>query len=144
MTSLIDVVFLLLAFFILAASFAVPAMDVRLSEAKNAAAAKADDRSLTITVNAEGMIFHGPDPINTAELKSILENHPAEAPIYFNVDKDAPFGAFLGVLDEAKSLHRERFMINAKGLSRDGDADAAGRQPGPAAGTSEVSGPAAP
>ncbi|MDR1309550.1 MAG: biopolymer transporter ExbD, partial [Deltaproteobacteria bacterium] len=57
MTSLIDVVFLLLAFFILAASFAVPAMDVRLSEANNAAASKPDERSLTITVDAEGRIF---------------------------------------------------------------------------------------
>ncbi|MDR1112117.1 MAG: biopolymer transporter ExbD [Deltaproteobacteria bacterium] len=137
MTSLIDVVFLLLAFFILAASFAVPAMDVRLSEARNATAAKPDDRSLTITVDGEGRIFCGQEPVGPRELRDVLASHPAEAPIYFNVDRDAPFGAFLGVLDEAKGLRRERFMINARtrpdgpAALEDGPAGTAGWPPGP-------------
>ncbi|MDR1677184.1 MAG: biopolymer transporter ExbD [Deltaproteobacteria bacterium] len=114
MTSLIDVVFLLLAFFILAASFAVPAMDLRLATAKNAESAKIDDRSLTISVDSDGQIYHGHQIIEVAELKTIILSHPIESPIYFNVDRDAPFGAFLTILDEAKGLNRERFMINAQ------------------------------
>ncbi|MDR3135369.1 MAG: biopolymer transporter ExbD [Deltaproteobacteria bacterium] len=114
MTSLIDVVFLLLAFFILAATFAVPAMDVRLATAKNAEGAKPDDRSLTISVDSEGNIYRGHQAIEPGELKGIIAQHPIQAPIYFNVDREAPFGAFLAVLDEAKGQRRERFMINAQ------------------------------
>ncbi|MDR2387844.1 MAG: biopolymer transporter ExbD [Deltaproteobacteria bacterium] len=114
MTSLIDVVFLLLAFFILAATFAVPALEVRLAEAKNAQGAKPDEKSLTISVDSQGRIYQGRVEINPGDLKAIIAAHPQSAPIYFNVDREAPFGAFLEVLDEAKGQKRERFMINSK------------------------------
>ncbi|MDR0620390.1 MAG: biopolymer transporter ExbD [Deltaproteobacteria bacterium] len=136
MTSLIDVVFLLLAFFILAATFAVPAMDVRLSEAKNTEGAKPDEKSLTISVDSEGKIYHGRVAIDEAGLKEIIAAHPAQFPIYFNVDRDAPFGAFLAVLDEAKGQKRERFMINANAK-----VDAPGPEAGSGADLGEGLGP---
>ncbi|MDR2301481.1 MAG: biopolymer transporter ExbD [Deltaproteobacteria bacterium] len=136
MTSLIDVVFLLLAFFILAATFAVPALDVRLAEAKNAQGAKPDEKSLTISVDYEGKIYRGRVEINPKELKEAIAQHPQAAPIYFNVDRKAPFEAFLAVLDEAKGQKRERFMINANAQVDLGEAGAdltsGGGEPGSA------------
>ncbi|MDR1049921.1 MAG: biopolymer transporter ExbD [Deltaproteobacteria bacterium] len=114
MTSLIDVIFLLLAFFILTATFAAPAMDVRLSEADNATPVRAEESALTITVDAEGLVYRGEQVLDADALRRIIQNHPAGAAIYFNVDQAAPFGAFLEVLDEAKGQRRERFMINAR------------------------------
>ncbi|MDR2368123.1 MAG: biopolymer transporter ExbD [Deltaproteobacteria bacterium] len=113
MTSLIDVVFLLLAFFILAATFALPALDVRLAEAENAQGARPDEEALIISVDSEGKIYKGREPMDAAGLKEAIAAHPPLAPIYFNVDREAPFGSFLAVLDEAKGQRRERFMINA-------------------------------
>ncbi|MDR0356604.1 MAG: biopolymer transporter ExbD [Deltaproteobacteria bacterium] len=125
LTSLIDVLFLLLAFFILAATFAAPAMNVHLSSAKNAAPVRQDEQSLTITVDSEGNIFQGQEQIDLAGLRRLLTDLAPEASIRFNVDQAAPFGTFLMVLDEAKELKRERFMINAAPTGAEADSSSA-------------------
>jgi biopolymer transport protein ExbD len=78
LTSLKDAFFLLLAFFILAASFAIPALDVRLSEAKNTTQPKPDDQSLTITVDSQGQLFWGQKAVLMPELQKNLQDHPKD------------------------------------------------------------------
>jgi len=111
-TPLIDVVFLLLTFFILAATFVSPALDVELAAAKNLSSSQSEDHTLTFSIDRQGELYFEKTRIDQAELKRILGDHSPESPIIFNVDQAAPFEAFLTVLDEAKGQNRRKFLIN--------------------------------
>lgn len=114
MTPLIDVIFLLLTFFILAATFVAPAMEVQLSQAQNLASNQDQDHSQTFSIDAEGFLYFEQNRISPEELKQLLSSGPKDTPIIFNVDQAAPFEAFMTVLDEAKSQERHKFLINGK------------------------------
>lgn len=132
MTPLIDVIFLLLTFFILAATFVAPAMDVELAKAKNVSANQAEDKTLTFSIDAEGLLFFEQTQINEEELKRILSEHDKDVPLIFNVDQKAPFESFMLVLDEAKSQEKQRFYINGRPKG-----EAAGQASAPGGATAE-------
>ena len=114
LTPLIDVIFLLLTFFILAATFVAPSMEVQLSQVKNLASTQGQDHSQTFSIDAEGHIYFEQNRISLEELKNLLASGAKETPLVFNVDQGAPFEAFMTVLDEAKSQERHRFLINGR------------------------------
>ena len=114
MTPLIDVLFLLLTFFIIAATFVAPSMELELAKAKNLSAAQGENLNLTISIDEHGDIFFEQNKIGLDELKNIIGRHGPELPIIFNVDQKAPFESFMLVLDEAKSLERHKFLINGQ------------------------------
>lgn len=114
MTPLIDVLFLLLTFFILAATFVAPSLEVQLTQAKNLSSSQGTDHSLTFSIDARGDIYFDQNRINSEELAQILSGHDQETPIIFNIDQGAPFEAFMIVLDEAKSQNRHKFLINGQ------------------------------
>ncbi|MDR1044346.1 MAG: biopolymer transporter ExbD [Candidatus Adiutrix sp.] len=114
MTPLIDVLFLLLTFFILAATFVAPALEVQLAQARNLRSGQGQGPSLTFSIDAQGDIYYEREKIQAADLEKIMGAHAQETPIIFNVDQDAPFEAFLTVLDEAKSQNRHQFLINGQ------------------------------
>ena len=114
LTSLIDVIFLLLTFFILAATFVAPAMEVQLSQAQNLASSQGQDHSQTLSIDADGSIYFEQNRIGLEELKSLLGSASKDTPLIFNVDQNAPFDAFMTVLDEAKSQERHKFLINGR------------------------------
>lgn len=113
-TPLIDVVFLLLTFFILAATFAAPTLEVELATAKNLSSSRSEDHTLTFSINGRGELYFERNQINQDELRRILRSHSPETPIIFNVDQAAPFEAFMTVLDEAKGQNRRKFLINGQ------------------------------
>lgn len=114
LTPLIDVIFLLLTFFILAATFVAPSLEVQLSQARNLASSQGQDHSQTFSIDAGGLIYFEQKVIDQEELKRLLAAGDKETPIIFNVDQAAPFEAFMTVLDEAKSHERHKFLINGK------------------------------
>jgi len=114
LTPLIDVIFLLLTFFILAATFVAPAMEVELAKAKNLSSSQSQDLSLTFSIDAAGDLYHEKKQINEEELKQILSAHDKDVPLVFNVDQSAPFESFMMVLDEAKSQEKQKFLINGR------------------------------
>ncbi len=118
LTPLIDVLFLLLTFFILAATFMAPALEVELTKAKNLSAVPAQEQSLTFSIDAQGNIYHEKIKIDDTGLKNLLAKHPHSAPIIFNVDQKAPFESFVAVLDEAKSQGKHKFLINGQADER--------------------------
>jgi biopolymer transport protein ExbD len=119
-TSLIDVVFLLLTFFILAATFVAPSLDVSLPEASSATKAEGLETALTFSIDQDGAVYHEKNPIELENYKALLSSHAPETPLIFNVDQAAPFNAFLTLIDEAKLLNRQRFLINAQPPSDNG------------------------
>ncbi|MDR1921577.1 MAG: biopolymer transporter ExbD [Candidatus Adiutrix sp.] len=112
LTPLIDVLFLLLTFFILAATFVSPALEMQLAQAQNLNPTQSDDHRLTFSIDAEGAIFYERSRIDESELTALMAAHDKDVPIIFNVDKNAPFASFMLVLDEAKSQEKHRFLIN--------------------------------
>ncbi|MDR3174965.1 MAG: biopolymer transporter ExbD [Desulfovibrio sp.] len=113
LTPLIDAVFMLLIFFIMAATFAGPVLEVALAQADAASAEKTAGEKLTITITDEGAVFFGDEPVGQEEVPARLEGLPKQTPIVFNVDKEAPFGVFVRVLDAAKCQDRSDFIINS-------------------------------
>jgi biopolymer transport protein ExbD len=114
LTSIIDVLFLLLAFFILAASFTASSIEVVLAESENAAQTAGNIEIVTFSVDSGGKIYFGRDEIAVDAINAIMEGKPLNTAIVFNVDKSAPFEAFIAVLDRVKSGGYSNYLINTK------------------------------
>lgn len=113
LTPLIDTVFMLLIFFIMATTFSKPVLEVALAKANSASTQEAAKEKLVVTITADGGILFDDEPVSEQDAASRMEPLPREAPIVFNVDKGAPFGLFVMVLDVAKQQQRSEFVINA-------------------------------
>lgn len=113
LTPLIDTVFLLLIFFIMATTFSKPVLEVALAKADSASVREAAKDKLTVTITEQGGILFDDEPVEEKDIAARMADLPPEAPIVFNVDKGAPFGLFVQVLDVAKGQRRSDFVINA-------------------------------
>lgn len=113
LTPIIDVLFLLLTFFILAASFVAPSIDVTLAEAENAAASQSQIERVTFSIDKTGVVHFDKDPIEIENIDAILQNKALDTAIVFNVDAEAPFNAFIDVMDRVKTNGYTNFLINA-------------------------------
>lgn len=112
-TSLIDVMFLLLIFFMVSSTFKQDsAIDITLPQAESATA-----RELTtheITVDAAGQAYLGGEPVDEAKLRADLEailRADPNAPLVLRADEGADFGKVLRVIDIARSLHAANLVI---------------------------------
>lgn len=113
LTPLIDAVFLLLIFFIMAATFSKPVLEVALAQADSAASREMPPERLTVTIDQAGDIYFEDELVELAAVPESLGAYPAETHIIFNIDRDAPFGTFVRVLDAAKTQRRNNFVINS-------------------------------
>lgn len=113
LTPLIDTVFMLLIFFIMATTFSKPVLEVALAKANSASVQEVVKERLTVTITEEGTILFDEERVEEKDIAMRMESLPREAPIVFNVDKGAPFGLFVQVLDVAKGQQRSEFVINA-------------------------------
>jgi biopolymer transport protein ExbD len=112
-TSLIDVMFLLLIFFMVSSTFKQDAaIDITLPQAESAT--QQELTSHEITVDAEGQAYLSGQPVNEeqlrTELHAILEADP-EAPLVLRADDGADFGKVLRVIDIARSLEASNLVI---------------------------------
>lgn len=113
LTPLIDVVFMLLLFFILAATFSQPVMQVALPSARTAERVPDDSSRLVLSVDAVGQLHHLDAPISAEEVSGLLAAG-AEGPVELRVDRAAPFDAFVGVMDQLRAGGRSNVLITAK------------------------------
>lgn len=113
MTPLIDAVFMLLIFFIMATTFSAPVLEVVLAKADSAGLKEIAREKLTVTITADGRILFEDQAVLPEDIVARLEPLPKDAPIVFNVDKGAHFGLFVRVLDAARGQGRSNFIINA-------------------------------
>ncbi len=110
LTPLIDVVFMLLIFFIMATTFSKPVLDLVLPAAQSAEPQSGGKREMVIGINSEGQVFHEGTMILLTNLPELFERHP-ELPLNVQVDEGAPFKAFMEVLDQAKIKGRGQIAI---------------------------------
>lgn len=115
LTPIIDVVFLLLIFFIMATTFSMPVLDVVLPAAESAEPGQDREAELVITIDQEGRILHGDKELDKAALALLLDTGQ-DQPVVLFVDERAPFEPFVMVMDQAKLARRTHVSITTKPL----------------------------
>ena len=110
LTPLIDMMFMLLLFFILSTTFLKPAIEVDLPGAEQEATEQEDNKVIVVTIGDDGLIFAGKQNV-TADLHAWMAGIPRDTTLDFQVDRTAPFQSFVRVVDEAKRLGHEKFTI---------------------------------
>lgn len=105
LTPLIDVVFFLLIFFLVAAQFSREDLQlpVKLPSATSALPMTIEPEILTINVAGDGRFFVEGEYLNTDQLKQKVEQAVSDNPVNQTVvirgDKDVPYQSIISVLD---------------------------------------------
>ncbi len=100
-TSLIDVMFMLLLFFVVTTTFVEqPALQVDLPESKTATSGQVEE--FVVTLNKEGVIFLNDRQLLSqgllVELKKIAQNN-TEASVVLKADQDVSYGKIIEIMD---------------------------------------------
>lgn len=110
---LIDVVFLLLIFFMLTSSFVLqPGIKVKLPQAKSAVTQSA--RNIVITITQMGDLYLNNDKILVSELKVKLQTLLKKSKngiVIIKADRDTLHGYVVRVLDIAKTAGAQKLAI---------------------------------
>ena len=113
LTPLIDVVFMLLVFFIMTTTFSRPVLDIVLPKSEEAEKQTTRAKELVIGIKNDGTIFHNERQVTREELPGILDSMP-EAMLNLYVDEKAPFESFVNIVDIAKEKRGGRFVISTQ------------------------------
>ncbi len=113
LTPIIDVVFMLLIFFIMATTFSMPVLDVVLPEAESARPPQEKKAELVITIDPQGRILHKDTALDRQALADLLQTQ-RELPVTLFVDERAPFEPFVLVMDQAKLAKRTHVSISTQ------------------------------
>jgi biopolymer transport protein ExbD len=103
LTPIVDVVFLLLVFFVVTARLPTPAMDVALPEARSGSTAP--DEAVRLTIDASGRYFVTGVATGTGALQESLRRELrrlSTARVRIRADQRASVSAFVGALDGAR------------------------------------------
>jgi biopolymer transport protein ExbD len=111
MTPLIDVVFLLIIFFMLTSSFVhVSGIRVRLPNAESAK--KVDlNTGFTVEIDARGRFFVNEEEISLQALMGLFEQHKKETTVTISADKQVEFEAVMQVWDAARKHGFKEVMV---------------------------------
>lgn len=113
LTPLIDVVFMLLVFFIMTTTFSRPVLDIILPKAENAEKLNEKPKEMLIGIKSDGSIWYNEQVIDREKLPALLDTQP-DALLDLHVDEKAPFEAFVSVIDLAKEKRGGRFVITTR------------------------------
>ena len=116
MAPLIDVVFLLLIFFMLTSSFLQPSIPLTLPKA--AAADDPPPAPVFVSVDASGAVYINQDAVPrgnfSAALGSLLAGRE-DRTVNFRGDRAMPYEIFVGLMDEARQAGATQFNIVHEG-----------------------------
>ncbi len=112
LTPLIDVIFMLLVFFIMTTTFSKPVMDIVLPTAVKTEELEKQEE-IVIAITATGGIFYKDISLSQGQFEALLEEHPTTR-INLHVDKKAPFDSFIQVIDKAKAREGGSFVISTE------------------------------
>lgn len=111
LTPLIDVVFMLLIFFIMTTTFSKPVQDVILPASKTAEGKETQTQEILISVTKDGKVYYNNTLIKEEEIKSILDAN-TDKMLNLYIDKSAPFQSFVNIIDIAKKERNGKFIIS--------------------------------
>lgn len=116
LTPLIDVIFMLLIFFIMTTTFSKPVLDIVLPTSETAELQNKKMPELVISIKADGTIIHNEKTLNKEDLSALLLADQ-ESLLNLYVDEKTAFDAFVGVVDIAKTRRGGRFVISTQQAS---------------------------
>ena len=119
---LLDVMLLLLIFFLLASVFVQPTLEVDLPEAVNSDAAMEPEVSLTISVDAAGNIYINRMIVPADQLQSRIEAALAEEPdrpVMVRADQESAFKSFVTVMDAVRGAGGKQLVIETRGEAQE-------------------------
>ena len=120
MTPLIDVVFLLLIFFLVTAQFAQESRElpVRLPDAVAARPLTETPEALIINIDRQGAYFVDLQPVSEQRLLEILRqaktNNPASQSVQILADRSVPFDAVVGAMDACNQAGIDEYTVRAE------------------------------
>lgn len=122
-TPLLDVVFILLIFFVIAAAFSVHGVDMRLPQ--SSAARTYAGRTVEIAIAADGSLRADGEPITLRDLGFIVRRNAsgetgAPRQILIKADGEAAVGVFLRAIDTIRDNGGDRLVIAAQPKPREG------------------------
>ena len=114
-TSLIDVLFLLLTFFLVTTTFIEQsALKVELPSMKHADRVQQEKRFI-LNVSKNGQMFFNGESTSTEALKTLLAKSSADVDasggLILRADSGLPYGDVMGILDVIKGSGVKRFVI---------------------------------
>lgn len=103
MSPLIDMVFILLIFFIVTTTF-VEETGVEVDKPQAASAVDLQKNTVMIAITAQGQVFHGGREIGVTGVRSVVRRllQKEKLPVIVQVDKTVPTELLIRVIDEAK------------------------------------------
>ncbi|MGQ9615510.1 MAG: ExbD/TolR family protein [Spirochaetota bacterium] len=117
LTPLIDMVFLLLIFFLLTSFLARPSVPVTLPETETAEVHA--DSYISVVVRKDGQILFNGDPVSEARLlRSLMRSYEMgeKREVVIMADREVPFGRVVEVMDVSKKAGTDRisFLVEYK------------------------------
>jgi len=110
LTPMVDVLFMLLIFFITATTFVKPVIDINLATARSAKGGGATSNQVVIAINARGILYMNGNQVELDDLKPVFAQQ-RDKTINLFVDKQTPFQSFLAVIDLAKLHNRNDLVV---------------------------------
>ena len=119
---LLDVMLLLLIFFLLASVFAQPTLEVELPEAAHSDASVEQNTILTISVSPHGDIYVNKTLVPLRDLQSRIETalrHNEDTPVLVRADKQSAFEHVVKVMDAVKGAGAKQLIIETQTMSQE-------------------------
>lgn len=110
LTPLIDVIFMLVIFFVLTTTFSKPVIDMILPKS-TLAVVDTNHKYISIVIDKVGDYYFDNKKISLSEIRALLDEKN-ELPLNIVADQDAPFKSFVGIVDIAKIKRKGRFVIS--------------------------------
>jgi len=115
-TSLIDVLFLLLIFFMISTTFlSTPAIKLELPKAQNADVVR--QKPLTVYIDATGDMFLNDEPVDFPLLEAALKNKLQESEdkaVVLKADSRVSHGLVVHVMDVVKGAGARRLVVSTE------------------------------
>ena len=115
--ALLDVMLLLLIFFLLASVFVQPTLEVDLPDAENSEAEPPETGLLTISVSSDGDVFINKQFVPIEDLQGRIEVAVAEdpnVPVMVRADEQSAFRYFVNVMDAVKGAGVTQLTIETE------------------------------
>lgn len=112
MAPLIDVVFLLLIFFMLTSTFTEPSLPLTLPQAANTGPSTM--RPVVVSLNVEGVVAINGKPVEMGGYEAALAAALDEAgmkSVNFRADEGVDYGVFLDVMDRSRNAGAAEFNL---------------------------------
>lgn len=121
LTPLIDVIFMLVIFFIMTMSFTIPSIDFELPKAQSAQVS-VNNNVINIAINSKGQIMHEGLIIDNNKLIELIKSN-TEATISLSIAKDAASEHLIYIADLARIYSQGKMAISVLKSNGDSQSD---------------------